>query len=163
MHLLQLMPFTFFQFSFHQVPILAGWAEAVWYERFMPNISTYELRSVIFWELVNLPCAAIGVGDCEANQTSWHKALWFMNVILEAPLLMHYHANLNQLFSQPFVALLCLHLETNAGLRRDRQTSSVTLAKKVEVSAKKTILAVCISPKSPPSHTKSPGKSEHGK
>ena len=44
------------------------------------------------WELVNLPCATIGVGDCEANQSSWHVALWFMYVHLEAPLLMHYCA-----------------------------------------------------------------------
>ena len=41
--------------------------------------------------------------------------------------------------------------------------SPVTLAKNLEVSATKTILVVCISPKSPPSHTKSPGKFEHGK
>ena len=41
--------------------------------------------------------------------------------------------------------------------------SPVTLVKKVEVSATKTILVVCISPKSPSSHTESPGKSEHGK
>ena len=40
------------------------------------------------WELVNLPCATIGVGDCEVNQSSWHEALWFMNVHLEGPLLM---------------------------------------------------------------------------
>ena len=25
-------------------------------------------------KLVNLPCATIGVGDCEANQLSWHEA-----------------------------------------------------------------------------------------
>ena len=25
-------------------------------------------------ELVNFPCATIGVGDCEANQSSWHEA-----------------------------------------------------------------------------------------
>ena len=36
-HFLQLMPFTIFQFSFHQVPITAGWTEAVWYERFCPT------------------------------------------------------------------------------------------------------------------------------
>ena len=41
------------------------------------------------WELVNLPYATIGVGDCEANQSSWYEALWFMIVHLEAPLLMH--------------------------------------------------------------------------
>ena len=41
--------------------------------------------------------------------------------------------------------------------------SPVTLAKNLEVSATKTILVVCVSPKSPPSHTKSPRKSEHGK
>ena len=37
-------------------------------------------------ELVNFPCATIGVGDCEANQSSWHEALCFRNVHLEAPL-----------------------------------------------------------------------------
>ena len=25
-------------------------------------------------EQVNFPCATIGVGDCEANQLSWHEA-----------------------------------------------------------------------------------------
>ena len=25
-------------------------------------------------ELVNFPCATIGVGDCETNQSSWHEA-----------------------------------------------------------------------------------------
>ena len=25
-------------------------------------------------KLVNFPCATIGVGDCEANQSSWHEA-----------------------------------------------------------------------------------------
>ena len=33
-------------------------------------------------ELVNLPCATIGVGDCEANQSSWHEAF----VLQECPL-----------------------------------------------------------------------------
>ena len=33
-------------------------------------------------ELVNFPRAAIGVGDCEANQSSWHKAY----VLQECPL-----------------------------------------------------------------------------
>ena len=37
----------FFQFSFHQVLITAGWKEAVWYERFLPNTSTHQLTSVI--------------------------------------------------------------------------------------------------------------------
>ena len=41
------------------------------------------------WELVNLPCATIGVGDCGANQSYWHKALWVMIVHLDAQLLMH--------------------------------------------------------------------------
>ena len=44
------------------------------------------------WKLVNSLCASIGVGDCEVNQSSWHKALSFMNVHLEAPLLMPYSA-----------------------------------------------------------------------
>ena len=33
-------------------------------------------------ELVNFPCATIGVGDCEANQSSWHEAF----VLQECPL-----------------------------------------------------------------------------
>ena len=33
-------------------------------------------------ELVNFPCTTIGVGDCEANQSSWHKAF----VLQECPL-----------------------------------------------------------------------------
>ena len=33
-HFLQVMPFINLQFSFHQVPISAGWAEAVWSETF---------------------------------------------------------------------------------------------------------------------------------
>ena len=31
----------------------------------------------------------MGVGDCEVNQSSWHEALWLMNVHLQAPLVMH--------------------------------------------------------------------------
>ena len=37
------------------------------------------------WELANLPCATIGVGDCEVNHSSLHEASNFMNVHLEAP------------------------------------------------------------------------------
>ena len=33
-------------------------------------------------ELVNFPCATIGVGECEANQSSWHEAF----VLQECPL-----------------------------------------------------------------------------
>ena len=33
-------------------------------------------------ELVNFPCATIGVGDCEENQSSWHEAF----VLQECPL-----------------------------------------------------------------------------
>ena len=33
-------------------------------------------------ELVKFPCATIGVGDCEANQSSWHEAF----VLQECPL-----------------------------------------------------------------------------
>ena len=47
-------------FSFHQVPITAGWTEAFWYERFCPtppHTSNFsDLR-----ELVTLPCATICV------------------------------------------------------------------------------------------------------
>ena len=57
--------------------------------RGLPNTSTHQLTSVIFGNWLILRCVTIGVGDCEANQLSWHEALWFMNVHLEAPLLMH--------------------------------------------------------------------------
>ena len=33
-HFLQLMPFTVLHFSFHHVPIAAGWAKAVWKAKF---------------------------------------------------------------------------------------------------------------------------------
>ena len=60
-------------------------------------------------ELVNLPCASIGVGDCEANQSSWHEALWFMYVHLEAPLLMHYcAASIGCLFSSEKLNHSCI-------------------------------------------------------
>ena len=57
MHVLQLMPFTIFPLSFHQVPISAGWTEAVRHERIFAQ---YLYTSIYFsdlWELVNLPCA----------------------------------------------------------------------------------------------------------
>ena len=40
-------------------------------------------------ELVDLPCATIGVGDCEANHRLGTRLLWFTNVHLKAPLLMY--------------------------------------------------------------------------
>ena len=58
----------------------------------MRGFAQYLYTSINFsdlWELVNLPCTTIGVGDCEANQSSWHKALWFMIVHLEALRLMY--------------------------------------------------------------------------
>ena len=33
-------------------------------------------------ELVNCPCATIGVGDCEANQSSWHEAFVLQECLL---------------------------------------------------------------------------------
>ena len=42
------------------------------------NTSTHELTSVIWWELVNLPCATICVGDCKVNWSS-RQLLWFIN------------------------------------------------------------------------------------
>ena len=42
-------------------------------------------------ELVNLQCATIGVGDCEVNRLGT-RLVWFTNVHLKAPLLMHYCA-----------------------------------------------------------------------
>ena len=45
-------------FSFHQVPITAGWTEAVWYERFCPTpLHTSNFSDLR--ELVTLPCATI--------------------------------------------------------------------------------------------------------
>ena len=40
-HFLQLMPFTILHFSFHQVPITAGWTEAAWYERLAQHPYTW--------------------------------------------------------------------------------------------------------------------------
>ena len=37
-HFLHLMPFTILQFSVHQVAITAGWAEAVWNEKFTRHL-----------------------------------------------------------------------------------------------------------------------------
>ena len=57
------MPFHISQFSifsFHQVPITAGWTEAVWYERFYPTpLHTSNFSDLR--ELVTLPCATICV------------------------------------------------------------------------------------------------------
>ena len=57
------MPFHISQFSifsFHQVPITAGWTEAVWYERFCPTpLHTSNFSDLR--ELVTLPCATICV------------------------------------------------------------------------------------------------------
>ena len=66
-HFLQLMTyhnaishFTILHFSFHQVPITAGWTEAVWYERFYPTpLHTSNFSDLR--ELVTLPCATICV------------------------------------------------------------------------------------------------------
>ena len=58
-HFLQVMPFTIFQFSFHQLPITAGWTEAVWYERFSQHLYT-SINFSDIWELVNIPCATMG-------------------------------------------------------------------------------------------------------
>ena len=107
-----------FQFSFHQVPITAGWTEAAWYERFCPTLYTLinfsDLR-----ELVNFPCATIGVGDCEANQSSWHKAFVLQECPLGGTTLDALLCSLYWLFV--YCLVHCLHLETNAGLLRDRR------------------------------------------
>ena len=47
-------------FSFHQVPITAGWTEAVWYERFCPT-TLHTSNFSDLRELVTLPCATICV------------------------------------------------------------------------------------------------------
>ena len=64
------------------------------------------------------------MGDCEVDQLSRHEALWFMNVHLEAPLLMHISV-------QPLLAVCSAvcgvalfppgNEETNVGLLRDRR------------------------------------------
>ena len=84
------MPFTMFPIF---VPLGTHhyWVDRdgmVW-EVFAQHLYTW-INFSDLWELVNLACATIGVGDCEANQSSCHEALWFMKVHLEVPLLMHY-------------------------------------------------------------------------
>ena len=67
------------------------------------------------WELVNLSCPTIDEGDCEENQSSWHKALWFMNVHLKAPLLMHYSAAfIGCLFSRLWRCIVSIWKRTRA-------------------------------------------------
>ena len=89
MHFLQLMPFTIFQIfvppGTHHWLVDSGCM--VW-EDFAQHLYTWINLSDLR-ELVNLPCATTDVGDCETNQTSWYETLWFINVHLEAPLLMH--------------------------------------------------------------------------
>ena len=54
-HFLQLMPFTILQFSFHQVPINAGWAEAEWNEKFAWHFYTWpavRIEPQTVWSLV---------------------------------------------------------------------------------------------------------------
>ena len=53
-HFLQLMSFSVSNFSFHRVPITAGWAEAVWNEKFARHFYTWpaegiELQTVCSW------------------------------------------------------------------------------------------------------------------
>ena len=72
-------------------------------------------------ELVNFPCATIGVGDCEANQSSWHEAFVLQECPLVGGTLYAQLCSLYRPFVQLFIVLHCLHLETNAGLLRDRR------------------------------------------
>ena len=49
---LQLMSFTISSFLFHQAPITAGWAEAVWNEKFAQHFYTWPAVGIepkIFW------------------------------------------------------------------------------------------------------------------
>ena len=71
--------------------------------------------------LVNVPCATIGVGDCEANQSSWHEAFVFHECPLGGTTFDALLCSLYWLFVEPLVVLHCLHLKTNTGLRRDRR------------------------------------------
>ena len=57
-HFLQLMPFTILQFSFQQVPITTGWAEAVWNEKFAWHFYTWlavGIEPQSFWSWVQHP------------------------------------------------------------------------------------------------------------
>ena len=54
-HFLKLMPFTIFQFLFHQVPITAEWAEALWNEKFAQYFYTWPALGIepqTFWTWV---------------------------------------------------------------------------------------------------------------
>ena len=78
---------NFFQFLFHQVPITAGWTEAVWYERFLPNTYTHQLTSVIFgnwlifhvlplvWEVVRRT-NRLGTRLCGTWMSTWRRHFW---------------------------------------------------------------------------------------
>ena len=71
-------------------------------------------------ELVNIPCATIGVGDCETNQSSWHEVFVLHDYPLGGAIFDALLRSLYLLIVSHFVVLHCLHLETNAGLLRDR-------------------------------------------
>ena len=79
------MPFTIF------VPITAGWTEVVWYERFLPNTSAHELTSVILgiWLIYHV---LHWCGRLLGEPIILAQSFVFLNVHLEAPLLMHYSA-----------------------------------------------------------------------
>ena len=58
MHFLQLMPFAILQFSFHQVPITARWAQVVWNEKFVRYFyrwSAVGIEPQTFWSWVQHP------------------------------------------------------------------------------------------------------------
>ena len=103
-HFLQLISFTILHFSFHQVPITAGCAEAAWYDRFnyqtslhmagsltrapVSNPSTNRARccltSVIWRELVTTrPCATmseLGKFQAFAFQNFPHTQDWMLKL-----------------------------------------------------------------------------------
>ena len=62
------------------------------------------------WELVNLSCATICVGDCEANQSSWHECSLGGTT---------FDAHIDEAFISCLYSRLwqlhCLHLEMKAG------------------------------------------------
>ena len=77
------MPFTIFPiFRSTWYPSLLGGQRRYGMRGFAQHLYT-SINFSDLRELVNLPCATIGVEDYEANQSSWHEAFF---VLHECPL-----------------------------------------------------------------------------
>ena len=122
-HFLQLMQFTSFSnFRPTRYPSVLGGQRRYG----MSGFAQYLYTSINFSDLrvgllVNVPCATILVGNCEANQSSWHEAFVFHECPLGGTTFDALLCSLYWLFVEPLVVLRCLDLKTNTGLRHDRR------------------------------------------